>query len=144
MVRKRIKNKRLYLLWHGMKQRCYNKKNPCWIYYGEKGIVICNEWLSYENFYEWAIKNGYEDNLSIDRIDNKKNYEPSNCRWISKELNAKKAGYEQGRRTLCVETGKIFDTITEARKSVGLKHNSSIYQSIKEGSKAGGYTWKIL
>lgn len=75
-------NTRLYRILHGMKGRCYNSKNDNFKNYGGRGITICQEWLDdFMNFYNWAINNGYSDELSIDRINNDGNYEPSNCRW---------------------------------------------------------------
>ena len=83
---------KIRLIYFGMKQRCYNENNTTYKWYGGKGIRICDEWLGdYEgliNFYNWAINNGYEKGLVIDRIDSNKNYCPSNCRWVTQEQNA--------------------------------------------------------
>lgn len=79
------KNERLYRIWKAMKSRCYNKNNPSYLkWYGARGICICDEWKDdFEKFQEWALSNGYADNLSIDRINPDGNYEPSNCRWAT-------------------------------------------------------------
>lgn len=76
---------RLYNTWTNIKQRCYNPKNTYYYNYGGRGIQMCDEWRnSYEKFEEWALNNGYNDTLSIDRIDNDDDYTPQNCRWATK------------------------------------------------------------
>ena len=76
----------LYYTWGGMINRCTNSKNPAYCNYGGRGIQICDEWKDdFQTFAKWASENGYDENLSIDRIDNDKGYFPENCRWATKE-----------------------------------------------------------
>lgn len=120
---------RLYNIWRGIKKRCLLPNDTSYEWYGAKGITICDEWLeSYEVFREWALKNGYEDNLSIDRVDNNGNYEPSNCRWITmKEQENNRTnnvvvefrGYE---RTLA----QIAEELGESREMIWYRYRNGI------------------
>lgn len=77
-----------YTTWDGMKQRCFNKNNKFYSYYGGRGITVCDEWLTYSGFLSYLLetigrKPGPE--YSLDRIDNNGNYEPGNIRWATKK-----------------------------------------------------------
>lgn len=76
---------RLYTIWDNMRSRCNNSNNPKYKDYGGRGISVCKEWDDYDSFKNWALENGYTDDLSIDRIDVNGNYEPVNCRWITQK-----------------------------------------------------------
>lgn len=77
---------RILRIYGAMKHRCYNKNDERYNDYGGRGIIICDEWLNdYFKFKEWALNNGYKDNLSIDRVNVNGNYEPSNCRWCTQK-----------------------------------------------------------
>lgn len=75
---------RLYNIWEKMKQRCYNKNNKLYSYYGGRGIKICQTWINdFGKFYNWSMKNGYKNCLTLDRINVNGNYSARNCRWVT-------------------------------------------------------------
>lgn len=89
-----MKNTRLHKVWVKMKERCYNGNNPCHKYWYGKGVVVCDEWQEFIPFKDWALANGYSDDLQIDRIDGDGNYTPDNCRFVTQKENSRnRAGY---------------------------------------------------
>lgn len=79
----------IYKLFGGMKLRCYGKHRESYKHYGGRGIIICEEWLNcFVSFYNWAVENGWQKGLEIDRINNDGNYEPSNCRFVTTKENS--------------------------------------------------------
>lgn len=90
-----MSHERIYSIWKGMRRRCNNPNAPKYEYYGGKGVSVCEEWNKpyggFEKFYEWAMDNGYNDTLTIDRIDPSMGYSPENCRWIEFSENVRRA-----------------------------------------------------
>lgn len=120
---------RIYGIWAGMKGRCYNQNNSEYSIYGGRGITICPEWKDdFQAFYDWAMANGYQDDLTIDRIDVNGNYDPSNCRWATnKEQSLNK------RETIYFElfgVEKPLFTWCEYAKA----NYRNVYQKYKRGS----------
>ena len=109
-------NKRISRVYWNMKTRCYNPSSNKYHAYGARGIKVCDEWKnSFKKFKEWALSNGYGDNLTIDRIDNNGNYEPSNCRWVTQKQNCNNTRFN----TLLTYNGKTH-TMTEWSEITGI------------------------
>lgn len=109
---------RLYSIFRGMISRCENKNSISYSNYGDKGVTICEEWRkSYQKFKEWALNNGYQDSLSIDRINPYGNYEPSNCRWATSEVQARNTRTLQKNNTTGYK-GVFFNENTNNYKAV--------------------------
>lgn len=81
-----MRHTRIYIIWRAMRQRCNNPHTINYKNYGGKGVRVCDEWNNdFMSFYNWSVENGYNDTLTIDRINASGNYEPSNCRWITQK-----------------------------------------------------------
>ena len=83
------KKDKLYGVWRSMRQRCNNQNNKDYKHYGGRGISICAEWSDYLIFKKWSIDNGYVEGLTLDRVNNNGNYEPTNCRWTTNKQQAR-------------------------------------------------------
>lgn len=113
-------DKRLHEIWKGIKSRCGNPARNNYKDYGGRGITICAEWRdSFEAFRDWALANGYRDDLTIDRIDNAGNYCQENCRWatITEQCN-------NTRRNHIVEAFGESHTLAEWARINGLSYNT--------------------
>lgn len=110
---------RLYRIWKDMRRRCNNPSRINYHRYGGRGIKVCDDWnKDFICFYRWAIDNGYDDTLSIDRIDNDSGYFPENCRWVS---NTQQANNRRSNRLL--ECNGEIHTISEWALETGLKQS---------------------
>lgn len=106
---------RLHDIWLSMRERCYRIHHPHFKSYGGRGISICDEWQDFRSFREWALANGYADNLQIDRIDFNGNYEPSNCRWVTPK---EQQNNKRSNRFICYQGTRY--TLTQLSEKIGM------------------------
>lgn len=134
---------RLFKIWSSMHERCERPKHSHYKDYGGRGIKVCDEWSEYIVFAEWARANGYTDNLTIDRIDNNGNYEPSNCRWVTeKEQHNNKRSNRiieyQGKRytlTQLADFAGINKTTLKERLNKGWSVEDAVKKPIRRRTK---------
>lgn len=150
---------RLYAVWSGMRARC-RPKHRAFVWYGARGIHVCDEWHDYSTFRAWAVTNGYRKGLTLDRRDNDGNYEPLNCRWISRaEQNRNKrqgrsrpglgkfgAAHPCSKPVIQISADgseRRFACAAEAGRVTGLSpaHISSCCRM--ERKRHGGYRWRF-
>lgn len=121
---------KLYSVWLNMRSRCYNPKNKKYKDYGGRGISICSDWDDFLKFKKWSLENGFDESLTIDRINNNGNYCPENCRWINQK--------EQMRNTrvnhLLTYNGET-KTMAEWSETTGIK-----YHTLKQRINKYGYS----
>lgn len=116
---------RLYNIWKGMRKRCGHNRDSK--HYGDRGIVVCDEWDDYLTFKEWAMSHGYEDDLTIERIDVNGNYCPENCKWIPHTEQPKNT-----RKTIIVTHNGITAPVSWWADELGLKR-PTVYTRIQHG-----------
>lgn len=130
----KLSSSRLFCIYDHVKQRCCNTSNDNYKNYGGRGITICDEWLDKDNgfmsFYSWAMQNGYQDSLSIDRIDVNGNYEPDNCRWAT----AKEQANNTRKNRKIVYNGVIYSSMKIFSEKYNIKYSALQYY-VKKGLK---------
>ncbi|WP_226035745.1 hypothetical protein [Aquibacillus saliphilus] len=120
-----LTNTRIYHIHFDIKRRCYSENNHAYEYYGGRGIKVCDEWTNKENgfinFYNWSMKNGYSDDLTVDRIDSNGDYEPENCRWVDRQVQAENTRQAVKVNAIDTETGEEFSfpTIASCKRFTG-------------------------
>lgn len=119
---------RLYSIYRKIKQRCYNTNDKAYTNYGGRGINICNEWCDdFMAFYTWSMSHGYDDKLTIDRIDNNKGYSPNNCRWVDRITQNNNT-----RRNVHITYNGKTQTISQWSEELNIK-----YSTIKDRHNKG-------
>lgn len=118
---------RLYRIWAHMRSRCNLKRHERYHEYGGRGIKVCPEWDDFQNFHQWAIDNGYNESLTIDRIDNEKGYCPENCRWTDYKTQNNNRDYN----VHLTHNGKTM-TVAEWAREIGVK-DATLRSRLKAG-----------
>lgn len=116
------KRRKIYKVWSNMVNRCENAKNSKFVYYGARGITVCDEWKDFNKFYEWCMENGWEIDLTLDRKDNDLHYEPNNCRFISLAEQQRNK-----RNNLIIFFNGENKTITEWSRDLGVSRRTIKY-----------------
>lgn len=110
----------LYRIYYAMKQRCNNPNDCNYKRYGARGISLCKEWNdSYDKFKEWCESNGYAKGLQLDRIENNGNYDPGNCRFVTRKVNS-----NNQRKTVMVTFKGVTKPVSVWAEELGIKHNT--------------------
>jgi hypothetical protein len=123
----RVTDHPLYWIWNGMRTRCENPRQPMWLYYGGRGIKVCDAWLKFTAFYRDMHKS-WRPGLTLERVDNNKGYTPQNCRWVTRKEQMRNT-----RRTHMIDTpwGRMPLVSAAERSDI---HRTTIYSRIKAGT----------
>lgn len=148
----RGKKARLYKIWCKIKERCNNPNSSRYAFYGARGVRMCEQWEEYKEFEEWAVSNGYSENLEIDRKNFTGDYSPTNCRWVTQTENkrnrrtsklsmekarvirAKNPQYKSEMRALAAEYGVTINTIYSVVRNKTWKEGKEV-QEVTNGER---------
>lgn len=121
---------RLHKVWKAMRKRCRNPANADYSHYGGRGIKVCPEWQSYPAFREWALDNGYRDDLTIDRVDVDGDYCPTNCRWVDRKTQ----GNNRSNNVYYAVDGETL-TVAQIAEKYHMKY-TTVYNRLRRGLTA--------
>lgn len=136
---------RLFNIWLSIKNRCFDTNNNRYYRYGGRGITVISEWLKFENFRDWALKSGYDDTKSIDRIDNDGNYCPQNCRWATPKQQARnrssnKVIYGKSLSEWCELLNVDYDIIEQRMSKYGMTLKEALETPVRRYKDRPEYT----
>ena len=133
---------KLYQVWIDMKRRCHAPKHARYKNYGLRGITVCIEWrMEYKAFYDWAQNNGYQEGLTIDRIDNDGNYCPENCRWVTNAENCRNTRRTKLNHEIVKNIIEDYQSNKYTQVEIARKYNTSP-QQVNDIIK--GKIWRVL
>lgn len=130
---------RLHRIWRGIKTRCNNSHCAAFPRYGGRGIRFCPEWEQFEPFRNWALASGYTDRLTIERVNNDGDYEPTNCRWATP---ADQHRNKSQNRAVIRSDGKRFALIVDAAREMGCSHSGISAACSGRRKTWAGYQWR--
>ena len=126
-----LSDSRIYRIWGNIKTNCQNPNSPNYVYSGANGITVCDEWQTFEPFYEWSMKNGYADDLVLGRINKNKGYHPDNCIWVTYKIDCNNRSYNTN-----IEYKGEVHTLAGWSEKLGIPRNT-LWMRLNE------YGWSI-
>ena len=137
---------RVYNVWSHMKRRCSEQTSREYKNYGGRGITVCKEWKNPQKFIEWALSNGYKENLTIERINVDGNYCPENCEFIPKSMQSKNRRYNMvisaGEKTICGAEAARMVGVTQG--TIANWYHAGLIKTLNDAKKlANRKEWKL-